>query len=82
MWAQLCKQNLLPIHPSAWAVGREAGSQASSSSRDGELGQGCSCNRALFLACFDFHAHVGHANLAKPTSTSGSAKQTGFTAMT
>lgn len=86
MWAQLCKQNLLPVHPSVWAIEREAGSQASSSLRDGEVAQGCSCNRdffkIFFLACFDFHACVSHAKLAEPTLTSSSAKQTGFTAMT
>lgn len=82
MWAQLCKQNLLPVHPSAWAIGREAGSQASSSLRDGEwsgvqLQQG-SYLVWIFLACLDFHAHVGHAKLAEPTLTGGSAKQTAF----
>lgn len=82
MWAQLCKQNLLAIHRSAWATESEAGSQASSSSRDRELAQGCSYYRAGFLVCFDFRAHMGRVNLAEPTLTGGSNKQTGFTAMT
>lgn len=52
--AQLCKQSLLPIHPSTGGR-RKAGSQDLSRLRDGEPAQECSYDRVLFLACFGFH---------------------------
>lgn len=58
--AQLCKQNLLPIHPSAGGRRKEAGSQDLSRLRDGEPAQECSYDRVLFLACFGFHTCGSH----------------------